>query len=304
MLQEIYKNNLAFNEMVITTSFLGNNCTEDYLIDAKKIISFIGKAFGLSDELIAFSEQQILDDLAAIQTEEDTKTYRSLKQQENPAINVSNPLLKFKYNAIVSIIDMTEKKSQLNRVWFDYSYPNDYNAIIRYTEIKASASAGYIGINKTAAIMEFLGIGIEANKEDAKRRFKQSMLWGDECCVRYLAYVAKLEKNKEEEKVYNELASLSSYISDGITVLPKDVKGSISKKVNELFTLITSIKHDIIRRYDLPLIDFSFVEVMMDDEIDYAKKLGYINNYRSFDWAEETNSSASEIPNMGFKRGE
>lgn len=303
MLKEIYQNNLAFYEMVKITSLLCNNSTEEYLEDARKIIDFVGKSFGLKDELISFCEKQILDDLTVIQTEEDTKTYRSLKQQEHPAVDVSNPLIKFKYNAIVSILDLTGKDSQLNKVWFDYSYPNDYNAIIRYSEIKSSASAGFVDINKTAAMLECLGIGIEASLSGAKRKFKQCMYWGDECSIRYLAQIAKQEGNKEEAAIYDELSTLSNLINDGITVLPKEMKGKISKKTNELFNIITSIKHDVIRRYDIRLIDYSFVEVMMDDEIDYAKKLGYINDYRSFGWAEETNSSASEVPNMGFKRG-
>ena len=303
MLDKIYENNLAFYEMVKITTFLCNNVSDEFNDDAKKIITFVGKAYGFDKALIAYCVEQITGELSIIQTDEDVRTYRSLKREEKPSEDIKNPLLKFKHDAVTEIASIDFARVPLNKVWFDYSFPNDYNAKIRYNELSNSTGPGLIDINKTVAVMDYLGIGTKKDLASASRRFKQCMLWGDMASIKFLALIYKEEKDEENEKIYNELFSLTSYINNGITVLPENIKEKINEKTNELFVLISSIKHDIIYRFNISLIDFSFAEIMMDERVDYYKKLRYINEYRHYDWTDETNSSVKEGPRMGFKIG-
>lgn len=304
MLEKIYENNLAFYEMVKITTYLCNNVTDEYKNDAEKIIDFVGKAYGFEPELIEYAKEEIFNQLAAIQTDEDSETYRSLKREPNKSVDVTNPLLKFKNNALTEILNIDFKATQLKQVWFDYSYPNDYNAKIRYIELSTSSGSGVIDINKTVAIMEYLGIGTEKDEESAIRKFKQCMYWSDIASIKFLEYIAKERKNEEKTKVYSELYSLSSYLNDGITVLPKEEKEKCNPKTAELFVLISSIKHDIIYRFNAQLIDYSFTEIMIDEAVIYHKKLGFINTYNSLRWTDETNSAIEATPKMGFKIGE
>lgn len=301
MIKKIYENNLAFYEMVKITTYLSNSVNDEYITDAGRIIEFIGKSYGFNDELIAYCKKQILEELSLIATDEDVRTFQSLKQEERPQIDVTNPLLKFKYNALNEIFNIDYRQTQLNKVWFDYSYPNDYNGMIRFSELSISSSSGIIDINKAVAIMYYLGIGTEKDDEAAIRKFKQCMYWGDIASIHFLAFIAKENGNKEQEKLYSELVELSNYLNEGITVLPQEAKDKYDKSTVDIFVLITSIKHDIIRRFNVGLIDYSFTEIMIDQKVNYFKKLAYINSYRTLDWADETNSAADAAPRMGFK---
>ena len=303
MLDKIYENNLAFYEMVKITTFLCNNVSDEFNDDAKKIITFIGKAYGFSKELIHYCVEQITEELIIIETDEDVRTYRSLKREDKPSEDIKNPLLKFKHDAVTEIASIDFARIPLNRVWFDYTFPNDYNAKVRYNELSNSTGPGLIDINKTVAILEYLGIGTKKDVASSIRRFKQCMLWGDIASIKFLAFIYKEEKDDVNAKLYEELFSLTSYINNGITVLPEKVKEKIDGKTNELFVLISSIKHDIIYRFNINFIDFSFAEIMMDEKVDYYKKLRFINEYRQYEWADETNSSTKVGPRMGFKIG-
>ena len=240
MLEKIYENSLAFYEMVKTTTYLCNNPNGAYRKDAGKIIEVIGKAYGLNDELIAFIQKEIIEDLSAIETDEDVRTFQSLKQDEHAKVDVTNPLLKFKYNALNEIFGLDYRTIQLNKVWFDYSYPNDYVAKIRYDELSSSCSSGIIDINKAVALMNYLGIGTTKDVKAAERKLKQCMYWGDLASIKLLAFIEKENKNEECSLIYEDLFSLSSYLNEGITVLPKEVKDNHNPKTVDLFFLIST----------------------------------------------------------------
>ena len=48
-------------------------------------------------------------------------------------------------------------------------------------------------------------------------------------------------------------------------------------------------------------IDYSFVEVMLSDNVDYYGKIEFINEYTSQRWKEITNSSNDPSKVLGFK---
>ena len=68
----------------------------------------------------------------------------------------------------------------------------------------------------------------------------------------------------------------------------------------ELYNCISSIYYDLVVRSQIQNIDLSFVEALLHTD-NYKKRLEYINNYEKGLWKEETHSSVSSIPSIGFR---
>ena len=198
-----------------------------------------------------------------------------------------------------------EHPTKLKGSYFDYNIINSYNAKLRFFELDESCQTGNVDVNLLVGILDYLGIGTKKNPDSAIRKLKQCLCWGSVSAVKYLSYIYMLEKDGENAGIYNELFQLREFINLGITVLPDEVNKKCSKKVKELFAIITSIKHDIIHGPHYKTnIDFSFVEVMLSEKTPYHKKLRYINNYDKREWLDETNSPYVTPISMGFKTGD
>lgn len=304
MIDKLLKNHQAFSNMLICTTLLSNVSSEALDKDAKKVVEFIGKSFHFEKNLIEFAGKLILDDLMTISTKDDVTAFVNSHDFDSK-LQELDPLLSMKCDAI-NIVESVGNKSSfhINSAWFDYSHYKPYYPEMRFAQLNAAATVGHPIANKLVGIMCFLGIGCEKNIDSALLRMKQCALWGDTACIYMLREMLSEIGNDEEAKVFAELEDLTGYIREGRTVLPKDISEKLEVKTKELFALISSIKQDVVLNFNRNLIDYSFAEVMLLPNLDYFKKIYYINNYQHQTWKEVTNSSMNPQNKLGFKIGE
>lgn len=302
-MKEIIHNYTAFYNMVLLTTLLANKNNEAYEQDAKKLIRFVGEAYSLSKELIDKCEKQILDDLTAVSTDEDVKAFMNF-YKFNDGAEIENPLLQVKCDAIQAVeMLMQERGNDFNPRWFDYSNYKNYIPEIRRRQLVIAAMGGNVVANRTVALMSFLGIGKEADSDEAVNRLTQCVFWGDVPSILFLKHVFELEKSDGPLKVLDDLYKLSKYFEQGITVLNEEDQEKYEPGAVGLFECISSIKQDIILKEHLYNIDYSFVEAVNDRSVDYYTKLRFINEYNKYEWKEATNCSRApkeETP-FGFR---
>lgn len=302
MIKKIQENYVAFYNMVLSTTLLSNAASEEFDNDAKKIIRFIGKAYELDESLIQYIEKVILDDLTAISTRSDMTAFIN-SHTYNSELDELDPLFAIKVDVLDAIESMRERRDiNLSSSWFDYSHYKPYYPILRFEQLSAYAAIGHPLANKEVGILLFLGIGVKPNIEGAILRLKQCMFWGDLSVIPLLKEIAK-ESGLENPRIYEELTTLIPYMNEGRTIVPEELADQLLIESKQLFVLITSIKHDIVKESKDLYINLSFIEVMLYlKESDFKRKLDFINHYHNNEWKNVTNSSNNE--HIGFKIGD
>ena len=301
MVKQIQQNYVAFYNMVLATTLLSNQPSDELDNDSKKIIAFIGKAYGLDEYLIKYSQKVILDDLVAISTRADMTAFINSHTYDSE-LDELDPLFSIKADVLDAIESMRERRDiNLSTSWFDYSHYKPYYPNLRFEQLSAYAAVGDPLANKEVGILLYLGIGTKPNPEGAILRLKQCMMWGDLSVIPLLREIAQ-EHNNPKAHIYPELMALIPYMNEGRTIVPKELEGQLEKETKQLFVLITSIKHDIVKEAKDLYINQSFVEVMLLEDLDYFRKLEFINNYQAQEWKNITNSPSKG--GAGFKIGE
>ena len=299
MNEKVFENYNAFYTMVQVAVGLSNSLTDEADEDQKKAVDLIAEAYGINKKVAAAFEKTIIDDLAAIGTESDINAFYALCEQGKVSPD-QEALLRIKCEAIRSFqMAVSRKPYGVHPEWFSYQRRSTYFPTLRFAEISAAACSGLLVCNRIAAIMSYLGIGTEKNAEGAMQRLRQCVLWGDEPSVYLLAKIYEKENNGHA-KAYVDLSKIVSYLAEGYTVLPEKAGKDIAEEAKQLFALIASIRQDIIRECDRHEIDYSFVEIMMMDNINYYKKLEYINTYREGKWKDASNPAKDPNKSIGF----
>lgn len=303
MIEKIHHYYPAFYNMLIATTLMSNQSDEKFDEDAKKVIQFIGAAYGMDDELIEYSKNIILNELVAISTDEDVAAFKNSHDLESKLDDLDS-LFAMKCDAIKVAESLREVNNlNISPSWFEYSHYKPYYPEVRYRQLAIAATTGHPVANKVVSILTVLGIGCEKNIVSGMYRFKQCLMWSDLPSIYFLKKVAHDEGLDEEERVYKDLEKLIPYIHEGRTIIPSSYKEEIAKEAKELFAYISSIRQDVIINEGRSYIDYSFVEVILLKSLDYYKKLDFINNYRHQEWKEVTNSSFDPNKKLGFKVG-
>ena len=288
----------VFYDMVYLTTMLSNDMDEALEKDAKKIIRFIGEAYQLNKEIVKECEDIIINEISVIATTKDAETF-----SKSPDYDILNPdlsdMYSIKCDVLMSMANIIQGNNG-NR-WFDYSHVRPYSPEMRYVQIKKTAIARSLEANKLAAIMEYLGIGVEIDVESAIVRLQQCSIWGDVISINLLKTIFKKIDDPRYE-IYDGLTKLEKYLAEGRTILPLEVKDKVKEETRQLFAIISSIRQDIIYAQNIYAIDYSFVEVMLLPNVDYYKKLYFINLYGidNREWKEITNSSDNPRQRFGF----
>ena len=301
MMRKEKHNFFAISVILLTTTMLSNSFNEQLEEDAIKVIDFIGNAFKLDEKEIKKYKALIPDDLTILSTTGDVDAYFGNNgDAEYPLIR---DFLYLKAEAILKILNIYNlfASSTFNQHYFDYKYLRPYFSDIRFKELELSSVKGNIEINRTVAIMLAIGIGCDQDVEAAIYRFKQCAYWGDISSLLYLSYLYELKGDKENSELFLNLTHFEKQIMEGRTLISKEDKEKYEEKTLQTFIIISSIKQDIVLSYNVSDIDYSFVEVMLMDNIDYYTKLDCINNYRSQQWKEITNPSINPNKTLGFK---
>lgn len=287
---------LAICDILLSVTMLSNNFNSELKADSEKIIDFVGGVFKLSKAEMDEIKSLISEELTLISTVKDVKAYFA-NNGENDYPEISNYLY-LKSEALLKLDTIYQKLSNdgFNQLFFDYRYLRPYYPDIRFKELVSSSIKGDININRVIAILLAVGIGCTVDVNAAIYRFKQCAYWGDMSSIYYLSHLC----DEKEAKLFKELSSLTSYLSEGRTMIPESKKSEYEPKTIEEFTLISSIRQDIVLAYKQNDIDYSFIEVLLLDKLDYYKKMELINNYREQSWKEYTNSSSDPSKKLGF----
>lgn len=294
----------AFYNMVLLTTLLSNVTDEQFDRDAKKIIKLIGEAYELSPEDIKECERLICEELVIIPRNKDREKYLDYQESDERG-NYLATMLSVKCDVLYAIKELHAHIGEsLGGDWFDYSNYHIYNPQLRYSQMRKAAVTGDLIVNKMVAVMRYIGLGCQKDEELAILSLKQCMLWGDMFSVNILKHIY-FKEDKKIYPIYNDLSKLDKYLDNGVTVLPDEVIEKIHPKAKELYAYISSIKQDIILPLSHHRIDFSFVEVLMQRNVPYRRKMYFINNYSNpaavSEWKEITNASAGKEARIGFK---
>lgn len=296
-MKEIFENYEAFYNCVASTAMMSNMVAPEFARDCNKIVGFITQAYGLPEALAARWENYILGALAEIGKVSDYKAlYKS--RDINGGLEGIGILCEIKAE-VLELLHRIGERFSLNA--FDYSHYKAYQPHIRYYKLNEASACGVVMATRQIGILNALGIGCEKNYEQAAIRLTQCAYWGDIPSLYFLSYVCRLKGNALKAQLAADVAALASeYLHMGFTVVPEEAKSRYNEEVLREYAYISSIKQDIINAYKKSEIDFSFVEVMMMQSLDYYTKMQYINNYEKKDWKNVTNSSFKEF---GIKLG-
>ncbi len=302
--RKVFEHYRAFYNMVLSTTILSNKSNEEFEKNASNIIDFIGESFKLDSSLVAECKKIILDDLTILSIMADCNALYSTRTLGSK-INDADVLLDIKCDVLTKLNSLSNdammQKMGVNQSWFDYHFFKSYQPNVRYNKINIASSVGNLICTKQVGIMKALGIGTKQDYSEAIKRFLQAALWGDVASLRYLSYVYTLIGNQEKACIFNEISELSSqYLRSGITELSDEVKKQYHEQAICYYAIISSIRQDIILRFQVFNIDFSFVEVILKDDISFKKAMKYINEYKKEQWKEETNSSLEADSRIGF----
>ena len=286
---DLFKNYEALHSMIYGCAVMTNTYTPDAVEDCKAIIEFIGKAYGVSDEYIRDASAIILDDLSAASTVQDFAAFDATKSYNSDYTDLDR-YVEVKSDIVSDLENMRKHTYLENPGWVSYAHYCVYDSNLRYAKLAQHSVTGDPVSTRQVGILLALGIGCAKDLAVAERKLLQCALWGDVSAARMLAYVSSLSGNEPRAKYLDEYAKLVSvYLDDGITVLPEEVKAQHSDEACVLYVYTSSIKYDVVYSLNNPKIDFSFLEVIMSPEIDYAEKMGYIDEYDRKRWKKCTN---------------
>ena len=192
----IFKNYIAFYNMVLSTTMMSNTQTPELKSDANKIIDFIGRALRLSEAFIDHSKRIILDDLSSLGlTADQQAVYRSRTFGDN--YSDKDILFDIKGDVLTRLQNLSDMhNAEINPSWFDYSHYKTYQSNIRFSKIYTASASGNLLTTRQVGILLALGIGCDTDINEAIHRFTQCVFWGDIPSMFYLAYTKHFKKSK------------------------------------------------------------------------------------------------------------
>ena len=273
-------NYLAVSNALLFSTMLSNNFNEALEQDTNKIIDFVSSAFKLAENDVARCKKLFSDELTILSTTKDVDAY--LTNQGDKDYPEISDFLYLKSQVLLKINNIHDSftKANFNQFYFDYSYLRSYYPEIRFKELEASSTKGNVDINRTVAMMLVLGIGCERNVESGIYRFKQCAYWGDTSSFVFLAYLYETQKDEKNAKLYGNLVNLRENLKEGRTLIPENLKPKYDKLTIQTYQVIASIVQDIVYAYEEYEIDYSFLEAIFMEKLDYFKKMELINDYR------------------------
>lgn len=301
MKKQVFDNYEAFYNMVLSTTIMSNAPSLEYEEDAKKIIEFIGGAYGLNEKFVDYCRDVILGDLSRLGRTIDQLAVYS-ERAYGDCYTQDDALFDIKGDVLATLQRIGGKEDyNINEGWFDYSHYKTYQAQVRFKKIEITAASGNLITTRQVGILKALGIGCKKDYARAIWRLTQCAYWGDVTAMKYLAYIYKTTNDDENHKLWWEIGQLSEeFLRAGTTVIPDSHKDTYSENAQAIYVYISSIAQDVVHALNKTNIDFSFIEAITSPTLDYHQKIFYINNYSYMGWKEVTNSSAKPKRTIGF----
>ena len=274
---ELNEKKLWYYTYIVISTTLTNAVNDQSLEDYKKVIYFSKQVFDNEKVFTKKSLEQVLfKDLTMISTFEDVKAYRN-DIEKNKCKDIEEYL-----NLKCEVLDKIQyiyTHAPKDGYLMDYSYLREYDSEQRFNELSNSSLNKQIDINLTLAVCLYLGIGCEKDIESSIYRFKQNAFMGDIEALYFLRAIYKELDDLNNFKLYDDLISLEKYLIEGRMNLSNSIKQKYSVKAIQTYNLISLIKENIGNTSDY--INTSFMEVILNDEVDYKKKIECINYYNT-----------------------
>ena len=296
----LFKRYEVFYNMLLAASVMTNTYTDDATDDVKKIISFIGEAYGVDADYIREAERVILDELVTIATVQDLTAFDAAKSFDTE-YDEFDRYAEVK-NEIIIMLENIRKHTYIEQCgWVNHTHYCIYQAEMRQRMLREHSITGDLISTRMTGILLALGIGCEINYQEAERKLLQCSLWGDIPSAIFLAHVARMANDPRQGYLAEYASLLTEHLACGLTVLDSKVKAEHSPEACLLYVYTSSIKYDVVYSLNNPKIDFSFLEVIMSD-IPYAEKMTYIDEYDRKVWKKRTNSitEAAKSVKIGF----
>lgn len=297
-MKKIVEHYNAFKMMVYATTMLGNIASDTWSKDSQSLIRFIGLAYHLHEHIISRSNEVITQKLTEIQTLADANLMMLPPTGED---QIDTEVLYTIKSQALRVLQEQRKYDEAN--WFDYQFYNMYHPVLHFSHMHEASRTGHLLACRHVGLLHALGIGCEQSLDKAILRFKQAAYWGDIPAMYFLSYCYKLKQQNELSVIYQEVIKASeSLLNAGITVLSDEMKSTMSTSAQTEYIFISSIFQDIVRinHNALNFIDYSFLEIIFMDHIDYYRKMKFINNYTHYEWREISNSSNQPVHHIGF----
>lgn len=300
---ELFKNYDAFYYALVSCTALSNDYSDAYKKDADKIVDFICKTYNLDDKTKFQFKDAIFDVLYQAATLSDSAAIK--KNEEEAETTEENTLFYLKSTIIEELTNISQTMNfgpYQDRDCFDYQYLKPYQPNMRFSKLNRVASCGIVVATRQIAIMQILGIGCERDLRAAKSRLVSCAYWGDVFSAYLLAELYEMIDDKKNHELWLKAAKLcEKYLYSGCTVLPDDVKQEFGAEVCDEYAIISSILQDVVYANNLIKIDFSFVEAITTDGLDYYQRMRFVNQYAMKEWQEVTNTSAEPMKKIGFR---
>ena len=298
-----YLENIEMSKQIILyTTLLSNNASDEWENDAKKIIDIICDSYKSESKKDYYN--LISYELSNLSSKREYQLLFNGVEYDKNFDNL-DVYYDIKGKALTTIDQLAKRLELMNLglyTAFDYDNVIPYNAIERRDALLEASRYGDVELTVMAGFVHALGIGGKENLKMARLRFLQAAYWGYFPAFRYASYISKLLGDSYNEKLYEEIyVACYRFMTEGITVIPSEYKDDFSKDAINLFSLVASIYFDVVILFRLNSINYSFIEVMLLDGISLAEKMKYVNHYNEFTWKDATNGIKSEPLNkFGF----
>lgn len=300
--KKIFEKYEVFHNALLSCTALSNDYSETYKRDATKILELVCRAYEC-EELLPYYTEAVFNVLGQVTTISDCA---AVKKNEGEVDGSDEDLLLYLKSTVIETLHNISVNMNFGPYQdcdcFDYTHLKPYQENMRFAKINSLASCGIVLATRQAAIMQILGIGCEKDLSAAHRRLVNCAYWGDIFSIYLLAELYRQTGETEKHLNCLNVAKLcDKYLHTGCTVLPSEEKEKYGAAACDDYALISTILQDVIYANNLIRIDFSFIEAINSPDLDYYKRMKYINDYRAREWQELTNSSVSPAKKIGFR---
>lgn len=289
--KSVQENYEAFYLMTLSAAFLNSAAFGEFDSDAGKVISFIGRSYGLDDATVSAFSELILGDMMKIglvsdyhalsaiddlsDSDRDNLIFYEIKGRALEEVNCSNRRGYFHANF---------RLNQDMKAGMKYeSFHHVYDPFVRFESLKQQACFGDLNSTRQLAILYTLGIGTGKDIEKAKMHFKRCVMWGDITSTILLKEVYSGERDDKGSKEFDELYQLEKkYLEDGVIDLP--VQEKAMEAVKDRYLCIALIKQYLVVQGKMPEINIAFLNALSQPELSLKVRLNYISRYKDFVW--------------------
>lgn len=205
-------NYTAFISMTTSTALLSARVSDCFVNDAKRIMSLLGKAYGLAETESERYIDSILGVMMCIASPKDYKTFQALRGGDN-VLDCEDVLFDIKGSVLDGIMASRARGLYVSPAGNGEMQRVAYNARMSCIKLCDIAATGDVLCSRQVSIMRYLGIGCEKNVERAINGFIECAYWGDATSVKLL-HACLCEQNMDVSIIRDYEAIASRYWYD------------------------------------------------------------------------------------------